>query len=610
MVEAMTTPWGDHLDPRNPLPEYPRPQMVRPGWMNLNGPWKYAIVDSQEDAAGSLTAPDWQGEIIVPFSPEVPLSGVNRTLTPSQTLWYQRTFTIEDGAMDGRHRVLLHFGAVDQSCRVAVDGVEVGGNVGGYLPFTIDITDALTPQSSQPEHTLTVAVRDVTDTSYLATGKQSSMPGGIWYTPQSGIWQTVWIEVVPEACVHKLVFTPSSDSVEVTVVVARGGTARLQIGTPALYRDASPSFKPGWGITAEVEVPVNEPTAIKVPDPQWWTPEKPVLYPVRVTYGEDEVTSYFALRTLGIGEREDGHPALLINGEPYFAAGLLDQGYWPDGGYTAPGDEALIFDIATAKDLGYNLLRKHIKVEPLRWYHHCDRLGMLVWQDAVNGGRPPRKSLQVSRAIVPYWLPDRPSRLLGRQDSDGLRMFAAELADMIDLLYSTPSVVMWVPFNEGWGQFDAALVAEMVRGLDPTRPIDHASGWFDQGGGDLFSRHVYFRPPTMVGRGRPASDRRVLALTEYGGLGLEVPGHRWSRKTFGYQNYPDEASLTAAFTKLHALDLPKVVARGLGATVYTQLSDVEEEVNGLLTYDRRVLKMQAETVRNLNKNLRERAASL
>lgn len=611
MVEVMLTAWGEQLDSLNPLPDYPRPQMVRADWTNLNGPWKYAIVDSQEDAVGPMTAPDWQGEIIVPFSPEVPLSGVNRTLMPSQTLWYQRTFTVEDGAVDGRHRVLLHFGAVDQSCRVAVDGVEVGGNIGGYLPFTIDITDALSPHASSPtEHTVTVAVRDVTDTSYFATGKQSSTPGGIWYTPQSGIWQTVWIEVVPDAHIHKLVFTPGLDSVEVTVVAGGEGTARLQIGAPALYRDGLHSSTLRGESDLDVDIPVNEPTVVPVVNPQWWSPENPFLYPVRVTYDEDEVTSYFALRTLGVGEREDGHPALLLNGEPYFAVGLLDQGYWPDGGYTAPADEALIFDITTAKDMGYNMLRKHIKVEPQRWYHNCDRLGMLVWQDAVNGGRPPRKSLQVSRAVVPYWLPDRPTRLLGRQDSDGLRMFAAELADMIKLLYSTPSVVMWVPFNEGWGQFDAALVAEMVRGLDPTRPVDHASGWFDQGGGDLFSRHVYFRPPTMVGRGRPTSDRRVLALTEYGGLGLKVPGHLWGRKTFGYQNYPDEAALAAAFAKLHAVNLPKVVDRGLGATVYTQLSDVEEEVNGLLTYDRRVLKIPAETVCALNKGLRERAAGL
>lgn len=632
MNGTMLTPWGENLDPANPLPLYPRPQLVRGRWLNLNGPWDFAITPLSVDnlgGEGGLPEPttpaevppfavenpleppaSWDGQITVPFSPEVALSGVNRSVMPDQTLWYQRDFVLDPQDLRPGERVLLHFGAVDQSCRVAVNDVEVGGNVGGYLPFTLDVTEAL---EAGPTQRLTVAVRDVSDVSYMSHGKQARDRGGIWYTPQSGIWQTVWIEVVPAAHIWKLIFTPDLDSVETTVAVdgkqdvdgvvgedSTGALALVQIGPPALFEHGSPTDWEGENPLLSVEVTPGVPQRIPIDHPVLWTPDQPHLYPVRVTFGDDTVTSYFALRTVGVGRREDGKPALLLNGKPHFACGLLDQGYWPDGGYTAPSDEALIFDVTTAKALGYNMLRKHLKIEPLRWYHHCDRLGMLVWQDAVNGGRPPKKSLQNSRVLVPYWVPDRPGALLGRSDPQGLSMFAAEVADMVDLLYSTPSLVLWVPFNEGWGQFDADLMAQMVKELDPTRPVDHASGWFDQGGGDLHSVHLYFRPPTMVGR---VPDRRVLALTEYGGLALEIPGHTWGKKTFGYLRYKSPQQLTKAFTSLHSADLPKVVSRGLGATVYTQLSDIEDEVNGLVTYDRRIVKMPEDTVRRLNKNL-------
>ncbi len=614
----MYTRWGRAVDPALPLPEYPRPQLTRTGWINLNGQWDYAIrplglgapvgdVPPEEPLPFEVDDPTspphtWDGAITVPFSPEVPLSGVGRTLMPDETLWYRRAFALDPAKMRPDSRVLLHFGAVDQSCRVAVNGREVGGNVGGYLPFTVDITDAL---DEGEEQVLTLSVRDVTDTSYMSAGKQALKRGGIWYTPQSGIWQTVWVEFVPKTHVEKLVFTPALDHVEVTVVVMGEGDAtpaHISIGRPGLYQEGCPTDWDGGGALVREEIPVNVPTVIPMPQGRVWTPEEPYLYPVRVRVGDDEVASYFALRTVGVGRRPDGRAALTLNGEAHFACGVLDQGFWPDGGYTAPADEAPIFDISAAKDMGYNMVRKHLKVEPLRWYYHCDRLGMLVWQDAVNGGRRPRKSLQISRVVVPYWVPDRPGPLLGRQDPEGLSMFAAELADMIALLYSTPSVVMWVPFNEGWGQFDAGLVAQMVRGLDPTRPVDHASGWFDQGEGDLHSVHLYFRPPTMVGR---LPDHRVLALTEYGGLSMPVAGHTWGDKTFGYGLHRSPQALSAAFEALHARDLPRVVDRGLGATVYTQLCDVEDETNGLLTYDRVVAKMPAELVRSLNRALQE-----
>ena len=350
-----------------------------------------------------------------------------------------------------------------------------------------------------------------------------------------------------------------------------------------------------------MEIPTNTPTLIEIPDPQLWSPENPHLYPVQVAVGDDAVESYFALRTFGVGKRADGHPALLLNGEPYFAAGLLDQGYWPDGGYTAPSDDALIFDIQTAKDLGFNMLRKHIKVEPLRCYHHCDRLGMLVWQDAVNSGRPPRPILLNSRVLLPYWLPDRPGRILGRQDGDGYAMYERELAELVDTLRAVPSLALWVPFNEGWGQFDSVRIGDWVRVLDPTRPVDYASGWFDQGGGDLHSVHLYFRPPHFVGRGK--RDERVLVLSEYGGFSLGLPEHQWTDEVFGYRHFKSVETFAQAFAKLHAVDLPKVIQRGLGGIVYTQLSDVEDEVNGLITYDRRALKLPPELLRDLTSAL-------
>lgn len=617
--DAMFTSWGEALAQRAlgevvPLPEHPRPQLRREKWQSLNGAWQYAVQPLMADAAEPTAVDDptaeprsWDGQILVPFSPEFPLSRTplfqaGAYVQPDQTLWYRRDF---DADYQDDQRVLLHFGAVDQSCRVAVNGIEVGGNTGGYLPFTLDVTDALAAPG-QP-NALTVAVRDVTDSSYMSRGKQSLNRGGIWYTPQSGIWQSVWLETVPRQHIERLDLVPAMDSIEVTVVTDQSTEATVKIGLPV------PG--PRFGESAQIDepllertIPTDAPSSIPIPDPKLWTPEDPWLYPMEVRLpGGDRVSSYFALRTLGIGKRGDGKPALLLNGRPYFAAGLLDQGYWPDGGYTAPSDDALVWDIETAKAMGYNMLRKHIKVEPMRWYHHCDRLGMLVWQDAVNGGRPPKESLLRSRVILPYWLADRPGAMLGRQDPEGLVLFQSELERMITALRSVPSVAMWVPFNEGWGQFNAEATAAWVGKLDPSRPVDHASGWFDQGAGDLHSVHLYFRPPTMVGRGLP--DRRVLALTEYGGLALPVPGHTWNSSHFGYQTYDDPEDLSRAFAKLHGEQIPPVVDRGLAATVYTQLADVEDEINGLVTYDRRVTKIDQSQVRELNLGFRTRAAT-
>ena len=598
MSGTLLTPWGERLDREAPLPEYPRPQLVRDGWANLNGPWSYAITPFS--AADPLTVADpvaapaaWDGEIVVPFSPETPLSGVGRTLGAQETLWYRRAFALPRELADGE-RVLLHFGAVDQSCRVAVDGVEVGGHTGGYLPFTLDVTAAL---AAGGEHEVTVAVRDVTDAAWLARGKQSSRRGGIWYTPQSGIWQTVWLEIVPRIAVDSLVLTPhlTDGVVEVTVESAHGA------GTEAVVTISAEGEE-----IATATVPVGQPTRVALPVPvRPWSPEDPFLYDVAVTLGEDRVGSYVGMRSFGIGVDDHGFPRLLLNGRPHLPVGLLDQGYWPDGGYTAPSDAALEYDIRLAKRLGYTMLRKHIKVEPLRWYHHCDRLGMLVWQDAVNGGGRYRPAVITAPVFGAPQLDDTRYARFGRSDAAGRARFEAELIEMIEHLRSVVSLSLWVPFNEGWGQFDAARIAALVRDLDPTRPIDHASGWHDQGAGDLRSLHVYFRPV----RAPRGGDPRVLAVTEYGGYSLAVPSHTSTGKVFGYRRYRTRAGLQRALERLHDREIAPAIERGLAATVYTQLSDVEDEVNGMVTYDRRYVKVDEHAVRAMNDRLRQAAST-
>ncbi|WP_026400576.1 glycoside hydrolase family 2 protein [Actinomadura rifamycini] len=575
---TLTTPWGEELDPDEVLPEYPRPQLVRGGYLNLNGRWEYAFAPDEPDA--------FDGEIIVPFSPEAPLSGVNRRLPPGDTLWYRREFTPPDGAGG---RVLLHFGAVDQWCRVTVNGAEAGTHDGGYLPFAFDVTGLL--RDGGAPNTLVVEVRDPSDTGDRGRGKQRLERGGIWYTPQSGIWQTVWAERVPDLHVERLTLVPHLDDscVEVTVHAA-GGEARVAVDADGRT-------------VARAQAPAGTPVRIPLDDVREWTPEDPFLYDVTVELGDDIVRSYFGMRSFGVGPDENGVPRLLLNGRPYFHAGVLDQGYWPDGLYTAPSDAALVHDIATMKRLGFTMLRKHIKVEPLRWYHHCDRLGVLVWQDCVNGGDPYRPEIVTAPAFLPVRLDDsgdRGHRRFGRADAAARERFREELRGTVEHLRNVVSIAVWVPFNEGWGQFDAADVAREVAELDPTRTVDHASGWHDQGGGDLRSLHVYFRRFRVPRR----RDGRVLVLSEYGGYNLRVDGHAWNDEDFGYRRFHDAARLGGAFARLHAREIVPAIPRGLSATVYTQLSDVEDELNGLLTYDRRVCKLPERLVRGVNRRLR------
>lgn len=570
----LMTPWGEHLDENCILTEYPRPQMRRNSYLNLNGRWEYAITDSDESPR------HWDGTILVPFSPESALSGVGRSLQPGQTLWYRREVIVPQGFIPADGRLLLHFGAVDQEAAVYWNGRLLGRHMGGYNAFTLDATDALGPRNS-----LVVRVHDDTDASFHSRGKQKTRRGGIWYTPQSGIWQTVWLEAVPRHYIESLRIVPLFDQSAVEVMVRCSQPLQCE----ATVDGRTVPFTSG------------EPARIPMPDFRAWSPEDPYLYDLSVTLGEDRVESYFGMRKMEVRADRGGVKRLFLNGEPYFQSGLLDQGYWPDGLYTAPSDEALIYDIQTAKAMGFNLLRKHIKVEPMRWYYHCDRLGMLVWQDMPSGGGKYRFSTITLPLVTGIHRRDNHYRAFARASSQGRGEYMDELEEMVGQLFNAPSVVLWVPFNEGWGQFDSTLVMERLRALDPTRPVDPASGWHDQGAGELRSLHVYFKPF----RFRRDRRGRALALSEFGGYNLRVDGHCFNQKDYGYRRLPDAAALWRDFSRLYEREVLPAVPRGLCASVYTQLSDVEDELNGLMTYDRRVVKLDADEVRELNERLKE-----
>mgnify|MGYP002613155718 FL=1 len=582
MTEAMLTPWGEALDREHPLPEYPRPQLRRNSYLNLNGIWEYAITKTAEKPAAM------QGEIVVPFSPETPLSGVGHILQPDEYLWYRRSVTLPEGFFRGG-RLLLHFGAVDQCCTVWVNGQEAGSHTGGYLPFALDVTELIEGDA----FTLELRVTDPTDTGSLSRGKQRLKNTGIWYTPQSGIWQTVWMECVPENYLRSLRITPKPEENAVHI--------RLEADDPAM---AAVTICRDGGIIAEGQTDENGESTLTIPaeELRLWSPEDPFLYDVAITLaGSDKVESYFGMRAFGIGKDEKGLPRLLLNGKPYFQNGLLDQGYWSDGYYTAPSDEALIHDIAEMKRLGFNMLRKHIKVEPLRWYYHCDRLGMLVWQDMMNGGESYSPLSIYVFSNLGLRVKDDRYRYFSRSDEAGRTHYYEELGQMIDLLYNTVSLALWVPFNEGWGQFDALKAAEFIRKRDDTRPIDHASGWYDQGGGDIKSIHWYFRP---YHHKQPPKEQRPICLTEYGGYNCAVPGHCWGEGAeFGYKKIADPAEFNRAFQKLMEEQIIPAKESGLAAAVYTQVSDVEGERNGLLTYDRKVCKANEAIFRAVNAKL-------
>jgi len=566
----MKTLWGEELKADQVLQEYPRPQMRREQYSILNGWWDYAITDSNQ-------APDaWQGQILVPFSPEAELSGVNRTLQPGQYLWYRRKLCLP---IPAGYRLLLHFGAVDQIATVYVNGNPIGGHTGGYTSFTLDLTDSATGEDE-----LMVRVRDDSDESPLARGKQKTKRGGIWYTPQSGIWQTVWAELVPEHYIRNLRIVPKFDDSRVEITVESDAAASCCVEFDSQTYEGT----------------TNVPISVSVPMFRAWSPEQPHLYTFAAVLEQDRVESYFAMRKVEVRDDENGVPRIHLNGMPYFMHGVLDQGYWPDGLYTAPSDEALIFDIQTMKDMGFNMLRKHIKTEPMRWYYHCDRLGMLVWQDMPNGGAKDYQFLTISAPLVTKrHRRDNDYAAFGREDEQGRKRYYLELTQLVEQLRNVPSIVLWCPFNEGWGQFDAQKAVELIRKLDPDRLIDHASGWHDQGIGQLQSLHVYFYRYKF----RPDKRHRAVVLSEYGGYNLMIRGHSWNDKNFGYRNLKDPEALLKAYEELMIGQVLPAMEKGLSAAVYTQLSDVEDEVNGLWTYDRMVQKLSTHALRNISLQL-------
>ena len=579
----MLTTYGKNLDAGNVLPEYPRPQFRRQGYYSLNGLWEYAIT-----ASGAQVAPRrFDGAILVPFSPESELSGVNRALKPTECLWYRRYLEAPSGFDPNQEDLILHFGAVDQFAEVRLNGMSVLTHAGGYLPFSAVVTEFV-PQGGAAE--LLVRVRDESDTSCWSRGKQSSTPGGIWYTAQSGIWQPVWMERAPKRRIEGLRITPLFDegAVEITVWTNCGGAGVLSFGG--------------------TETPFTDGAAVRIPVPEFtpWSPEQPKLYDFSVSMERDRVESYFAMRKFSVEKDSAGVPRLFLNNAPYFQSGVLDQGYWPDGLYTAPSDEAMIADIQLMKSMGFNMLRKHIKIEPLRWYYHCDRLGMLVWQDMVNGGGKYSSFAIASPLVLGNSHKDGDYAYFARIDVRGREAYTRELRETVRLLYNAPCVAMWVPFNEGWGQFDANRAVDEIRALDATRPIDHASGWHDQKGGDVKSLHVYYKPY----RFQPDEKGRAVVLSEFGGYALRVPEHNFSEKIFGYKQFKSREALTGAFERLYAREVIPAKAKGLSAAVYTQLSDVEQETNGFVTYDRMVIEMDKDRVSAVNAKLTDKPAGL
>ena len=573
--EKFSTVWSERTDSQDVLPEYPRPQFRRDNWINLNGLWDYTFTKTK-------TRPEKpDGQILVPFSPESRRSGVERQLEPGEYLWYFRYVYLP--VIPKGRRLLLHFGAVDQRCTVWWNGKILGKHQNGYLSFSFDITDFI----QEGNNTLWVRVQDDTNLSFHCRGKQTLKPGGMFYTAQSGIWQTVWMEWVPENHVESLKITPLFDKSAVRIEVSLTRPENMEIRM-LWQRDFYCHYVEKEDFLPEQNRFVRE---FLLPDFRAWSPEDPFLYELQILAGDDLVHSYFAMRKFSVGQDNQRRPRLFLNNKPYFFNGVLDQGYWPESLYTPPSDEAMIFDIKSMKELGFNMLRKHLKIEPMRWYYHCDRLGMVVWQDMVNGG---------GRIFLPFvcYLPtlfpritthvrDQLYWLFSRASKKGRRQWEEDCVATVNQLYNCPSIGLWVPFNEGWGQFDALRITERIHRADETRPVDHASGWFDQGGGDVKSVHNYFRPLKV------RLEERPFVLSEYGGYSCPIPGHLSSNRTFGYRAYRSQEEFTEAFLALRR-KIRDLETKGLAAAVYTQVSDVEEETNGIYTYDRKVCKILKE----------------
>ena len=553
-----------------PFPEYPRPQLERKeNWMVLNGLWDLKVLSKENEVIK-------EGKILVPFSPEAERSGFNHITAPDETLIYTTHISLPFSFDKEKERIFLHFGAIDYEAKVYVDGEEVGDHKGGYLPFSIEI--------ERTEFDLEVRVTDPSDTKEQERGKQKIKRGGIWYTPQSGIWQTVWAEKTPKEYIKSIKITPDLNGFSIIVDKEGDGECTLTLNDKS------------YSLSGSGE------TRIDISSPHLWSPEDPYLYYFSLSFSSDTVYSYVGLRTFRVGEDEKGVKRLMLNDRPYFHHGLLDQGYWDGGLYTPLSDESMVDDIKLIKSMGFNTLRKHIKVEPLRWYWHCDRLGVLVWQDMVNGGGKYLFGVISAPLILGSHLKDNHYSLLRRKDKEMRDEFENNLYRMIDHLYNVTSIAMWVPFNEAWGQFDSVRIGRKVEEIDRTRTVDYASGWLDQGEGSFKSLHVYFRPYKF----KPDKKKRCVILTEFGGYGREIKGHRYGDDTFQYKGFNSEKELTDAVIEMYRRDIIPAKKVGLAAAIYTQLSDVEDELNGLITYDRKVIKMDKERILELSRELLEK----
>ena len=572
--DKIKTSWGEQLDPKNVLPEYPRPIMERSDWKNLNGLWKYAITPKGTPAPAA-----YQGDILVPFAVESSLSGVGKMINEKEELWYQRTFDVPS-AWRGK-QILLHFGAVDWKAEVWVNDVKVGEHTGGFTPFYFDITSVL----NKGNNDLVVKVWDPSDRGEQPRGKQIANPHGIWYTPVTGIWQTVWLEPVATQYITNLKTTPDIDNNSVKVEVAANTTSADKVevkvfdGKNLVAKGAALN-----GVPVELAMPANA---------KLWSPDSPFLYNMEVTLYKDgkaidQVKSYTAMRKFSIRKGQNGITRLQLNNKDYFQFGPLDQGWWPDGLYTAPTDEALVYDLKKTKDFGYNMVRKHVKVEPARWYTHCDQLGLIVWQDMPNGGPSPQWQARN------YFNGTEVIRSAASEAN-----YRKEWKEIIDCLYSYPSIAVWVPFNEAWGQFKTPEIVAWTKEYDPSRLVNPASGGNHYTCGDILDLHHYPDPNMFL-----YDPRRATVLGEYGGIGLVVEGNTWvnDKKNWGYVKFNTSDEVTNEYIK-YGKHLLELIRKGFSAAVYTQTTDVEGEINGLMTYDRKVIKMNEAKVREINQQI-------
>jgi beta-galactosidase/beta-glucuronidase len=588
--EKFKTKWAAQVTPENVWKEYPRPQLERADWINLNGLWEYALLEKKQAMPHK-----YEGQILVPFCIESALSGVAKAMLPENRLWYKREFQIP--AAWSSKNVVLNFEAVDYATSVWVNGALVGSHKGAYDRFSFDISPYLNPNGKQE---LVVCVDDPSSSEAQPRGKQRLMPGGIMYTPVSGIWQTVWLEAVsPEVFIKEIRITPDIDKNRVRIV-------------PFSNKPVLPGYKVNIQVSENEKVlktssvNIDKSIEIEIPNQRLWSPDDPFLYKLKLTLVDkngaelDVVNSYFGMRKISLGDLK-GNKYLFLNNEPLFHYGTLDQGWWPDGLHTPPSDEAMKFDIDITKQMGFNMIRKHVKIEPDRWYYHCDKLGMLVWQDMPSG----TASIPIEGTTRQHSVPrTRKGEPDANRRSESTAQFEWELRRMMDLHINAPSIVVWVPFNEGWGQYATNRIAAAIKAYDPTRLVNSASGWALRPSGDIYDIHTYQTELTIA----PISIDRATVIGEFGGIGYPVKGHLWNpeMRNWGYQTYHNEKDLTEHYKLKFNQIVEMKKNKGLSAAVYTQTTDVEGEVNGLITYDRELIKIPIDTLMNMHKVLFEK----